>query len=390
MHYMNRQRLESLLAKNESTKLDFKERLSLKTEWEKKELAKDVSAIANSKGGRGYIVFGIQDKTKKIVGIEPVEYREEQIQQIISQRCDPPVTIRFDTVDYHGKTVGVLTIYKSSQRPHQILQNGSFYLRRGSTTDIARREEIASMLQDSGLLQYETIPLYNVDIDQLNTRILMKYLEKSGLKIEYDKFESLYPLLEGLGILSREEDGEIFYPTIGGLLVFGYRPQQFLTHTGIKVINGKDNKKHYFYGDITSMLDGVEEYLENIIIDPDYPLTELFEAIANAAVHRDYFSFGREIVVYISSDNIEISNPGALYNRYDVHELLNGNNPYRRNNWLYHRLLVLDEKKRFLKTGSGLRRIKNSFSQLGKVKFISNEKRNLFKVILPGGFKNLC
>lgn len=387
---MNRQRLNTLLTKNESIKLDFKERLSLKTEWEKKELAKDVSAIANSKGGRGYIIFGIQDKTKKVVGIEPVEYREEQIQQIISQRCDPPVTIKFDTVDYDGKTVGVLTIYKSGQKPHQILQSGSFYLRRGSTTDIARREEIASMLQDSGLLQYETIPLYNIGVDQLNTGIIVKYLEKSGLKVEYERFESLYPLLEGLGILSREEDSGKYCPTIGGLLVFGYRPQLFLTHTGIKVINAKDNKKRYFYGDITSMLDEVEEYFKNLITYPDYPLTELSEAIANAAVHRDYFSYGREIVIYISSDYIEISNPGALYHRYDIYELLNENNPYRRNNWLYHRLLVLDEKKRFLKTGSSLKRIKNSFSRFGKVKFISNEERNLFKVILPGGFKTIC
>ncbi|TAH59732.1 MAG: ATP-binding protein, partial [Gottschalkiaceae bacterium] len=46
---MNKQRLSALLAKDESTKLDYKEKLSLNTESEKKELAKDVSAIANSK-----------------------------------------------------------------------------------------------------------------------------------------------------------------------------------------------------------------------------------------------------------------------------------------------------------------------------------------------------
>ena len=384
---MNKQRLTALLAKNESTKLDFKECLSIKTDWEKKELAKDVSAIANSKGGRGYIIFGIEDKTKRVVGIDGLQYPEEQIQQIISQRCDPPITIKFDLVSYDEKVIGVLTIYKSSQKPHQILQNGSFYLRRGSTTDIARREEIAGMLQDSGLLQYETIALNNVNVDQLDSNILMDYLAKSGLKIDYEKFDNLYPLLEGLGILSREEDIDKFHPTIGGLLVFGHKPQQFLPHTGIKIIDGKSSTSKYFDGPIISMLNWVEEYLGNLIRKSDYPMEALCEAIANAAVHRDYFSYGREIVVYISAQHVEISNPGALCNQNEIQALLNANNPCRRNNWLYHRLLVLDEKKRFLKTGSGLKRIKNSLADYGKVKFISNEKRNLFKVILPGGFK---
>lgn len=386
---MNKQRLAALLAKNESTKLDFKERLSIKTDWEKKEMAKDVSAIANSKGGRGYIIFGIEDKTKRVVGIDGLEYPEEQIQQIISQRCDPPVTIKFDLVSYDGKVIGVLTIYKSSQKPHQILQNGSFYLRRGSTTDIARREEIAGMLQDSGLLQYETIALNNLSVEQLDSNLLMEYLSKSGLKIEYEKFDSLYPLLEGLGILSREEDMDKFHPTMGGLLVFGHKPQQFLPHTGIKVVDGKTRTTRYFDGSITTMLNCVEEYLGDLIKKTDYPKSAMFEAIANAAVHRDYLNYGREIVVYISARHIEISNPGALCNQDKIQVLLNENNPYRRNSWLYHRLLVLDEKKRFLKTGSGLKRIKNSFESHGKVKFINNEKRNLFKVILPGGFKTL-
>lgn len=386
---MNKQRLAALLDKNESTKLDFKEKLSIKTEWEKKELAKDVSAIANSKGGRGYIIFGIEDKTKRVVGIEEMPYLEEQIQQIISQRCDPPIMIRFDMVSYDEKAIGVLTIYKSSQKPHQILQNGSFYLRRGSTTDMARREEIAGMLQDSGLLQYETTALNNVHVDQLDSNILMEYLANSGLKIEYEKIDNIYPLLEGLGILCREEDLDKFHPTIGGMLIFGYKPQQFLPHTGIKIIDGKTREAQYFEGDITSMLNHVEEYLENIIKKPDYPIAALFEAVANAVVHRDYFSYGREIIIYISSGHIEVSNPGALCHLDGVQSLLNENNPYRRNNWLYHRLLVLDEKKRFLKTGSGLKRIKNSFSDHGRVKFINNGKRNLFKVILPGGFKTL-
>ena len=52
---MDNKKLLSLIKKDEGTKLDFKLKLDLTTENGKKELTKDVCAIANSSGGRGYI-----------------------------------------------------------------------------------------------------------------------------------------------------------------------------------------------------------------------------------------------------------------------------------------------------------------------------------------------
>ena len=49
---MDAQRLKQLLSREESEKLDFKACLKLCTESDKKELVKDVTAIANSRGGR--------------------------------------------------------------------------------------------------------------------------------------------------------------------------------------------------------------------------------------------------------------------------------------------------------------------------------------------------
>ena len=67
---MDIKKLQRLLKKEEGTKLDFKLRLELWNETGKKELAKDICAIANSKGGRGYIVVGVVDKLKTIEGIK--------------------------------------------------------------------------------------------------------------------------------------------------------------------------------------------------------------------------------------------------------------------------------------------------------------------------------
>ena len=51
---MDIKKLQRLLKKEEGTKLDFKLRLELWNETGKKELAKDVCAIANSKGCWNY------------------------------------------------------------------------------------------------------------------------------------------------------------------------------------------------------------------------------------------------------------------------------------------------------------------------------------------------
>jgi predicted HTH transcriptional regulator len=384
---LDKQKLYTLLQKQEGTKLDFKAMLSLKTESEKKELAKDIAAIANSKGGRGYLIYGIEDGTKKILGIEGKRYTEEQIQQIISQRCDPPVSVKLEIIDTDDKQVAVLTIYRSSQKPHQIRQTGVFYIRRGSTTDIARREEIASMLQESGILQHESIVLNRVEIKELDEKMVNYYISKTGLT---STNEDYYTLLEGVGIIGRDEDNSGYHPTVGGMLVFGIYPQLYLPHTGVRLIDKcGDNQVILFSGHITKMLDEIEIFLrmKAAKINERYPVDAVVEAVSNAVLHRDYFSLGREIVILIDNNKIEISNPGAICSDEDMPVLMEEYNPCRRNQWLYQRLLILDNKKRFLKTGTGMKRIFEAFKHHGGARFINNEKRNLFKVVLPGLMK---
>ncbi len=139
---MTIQKLEELIKAGESEKLDYKQEFSLDTETKKKEFVKDITAIANSKGGRGYLIFGVADKTREAVGIGEKHPSEETVFQVVSTRCDPPVPvkIRGDRLLRQRNRI-VLTIFKSEQRPHQILQTGTFYIRRGSTTDTASRYE---------------------------------------------------------------------------------------------------------------------------------------------------------------------------------------------------------------------------------------------------------
>lgn len=376
---MTIQKLEELIKAGESEKLDYKQEFSLDTETKKKEFVKDITAIANSKGGRGYLIFGVADKTREAVGIGEKHPSEETVFQVISTRCDPPVPVRYEEVNYRGKKIVVLTIFKSSQRPHQILQTGTFYIRRGSTTDIARRYEIASMLQDNGLVCYETTPIRQASIDDFDYDMLDKYLFRN---FSGDNKSNLL-ILESMGFITYNNDSKEYNPTSGGMLIFGKNPQRFLPSTGIRVeFNGKTT---LFDGNIPTMLDNIEKFISEKSLLKNYPINAIYEALYNAVVHRDYWDTTRETVVIIRHKSIEITNPGAIWNTDGIINMENDIYPPRRNSWLYQRLLITDKKNRFLNSPIGIRTLNDSFDKYGlKVKYINLVKKNLFKVVLPG------
>lgn len=380
---MNLQKLKILIKQKEGMKLDFKESLHLQTQTEKKEFAKDVIAIANSIGGRGYLIIGVKDKEKKIKGIEPEELQEERLQQIISHRCDPPVNIRVECIKYNDKYIGIITIFKSDQRPHQMRQTGAFYIRRGSTTDIARRFEIARMFQEVGLISNELIPLYNLDISVLNKELINEYLKKMGI-LPNEKIRM--NIWNNLGIIHFDSEKNRYCPTIGGLLLFCNTPQRYLTYVSVKIITFKNDKKimHVIEGNMIEMLNRCQAFIREYLKNIDYPKDAIFECIANAVAHRDYMDISRDIVVLLGNHKVEISNPGTLPKGSNIHTIMRENNPTRRNNWLYNRLLLIDDTNQFLRTGIGLQKINKLFEGIGNVKFLNIEKRNLFKVVMPG------
>jgi predicted HTH transcriptional regulator len=363
---MDKEKLKQLLESPEGFKLDFKAKLSIELDSEKKELTKDVIAMANTVGGRGYIVFGVEDKTKYVIGIEDVgEDMEERIQQMICYRSDPPVPIQFEIVEYEQKKIGVLTIFRSKQIPHQMLQTGAFYLRRGSTTGIANREEIARMLQQNGLVSFETVPCYHASIDDLDMRKMQAYFGK--VRKEQEKI-----MLLTLGILSEGDKAGRYYPTYGGLLLLGKNPQCFIPHALIELVlpEGIVGIK----GNILDMLKRFKRKIKKYV-KADYPLEALLEVVANAMIHRDYWNNHFYIYVEVERDYISIKNPAQ--HSYRIRE----KNKIRVNSWLYTRLLLLQDKEESLHFGMGLEKVNESFA--GEVKVSYDLENSLVEIRLP-------
>jgi ATP-dependent DNA helicase RecG len=374
---MDKNKLRQLLRKHEGPKHDFKLKLTLETEGEKRELTRDVIAIANSRGGRGYIIFGVEDKTQKVVGINPDDFSEERIQQIIYSRSDPPVTVGLEFAKWKEKDLAVLVVYRSNNYPHQMLSSGAFFVRRGSTTDVARRSEIASMMQENSLFSYEATLVKGACKEDLDMTKIEEFLSAFGVS----GAQPSDLLLEALGIISNGTGRNEPKITVGGMLLFGKNPSLYLPHAYIKI--ERDEDAEMLTGSILPLLEQAMEKIQEWVPDSGYPYSAVEEAVANALAHRDYLDFTRGITIVVKEKSLEITNPGALLPGTNLHRMLKPDQISRRNPWLYQRLIAMDGHKRFLKTGKGMNRMQDAFAGIGPVKFVSVGASNLFKVIFP-------
>lgn len=144
----------------ESADLDWKKDFYPGTDAGKKELAKDVSAMANTAGGM--IVIGVDDGKKDhahdLAPLEPLPGRgEEWIRSVLAnwiQPVVPNVGVRPVTSTIHeGKIYWILTVPPSTQAPHAVAAPGNDYnfrihVRHGTTTRTLAESEIAQRYRD--------------------------------------------------------------------------------------------------------------------------------------------------------------------------------------------------------------------------------------------------
>ncbi|WP_027625808.1 helix-turn-helix domain-containing protein [Clostridium lundense] len=376
---MDRRKLLNLIKRGEGTKVDYKQKIDLETESSRKELAKDICAIANSKGGRGYLIVGIEDKTKNIIGIEEEKYSEEQIQQIVSSRCEPPIPVSLEFVNFDNKKLAIINIYDGPQKPYQLRENGAFYIRRGSTTDTMRKEEIISALQENLSLNLELCPIVKSDMSCINMELVHKYFSLKGIDTNGNNIISF---AENASIINFDRESNRYMVTLGGLLVFSDINNLYIPHNMIKIINkiNKNFKENIIIqGNLISILDNCEDILKKIL-PKGYPINGVFEGIRNAVVYRDYNLYYKEIEIVLDYNSIILISPGVLMDGRE----LTSSQYLKRNMWIYEKLITLDNKERFVNTGRGFFRMKRYFKGKGRLTFVNSIKENSFKIIYPG------
>ena len=103
------------LKTRESTTIEFKQAFS----WSNKSLyGKTMSAYANREGG--YIIFGIKDSPREIIGLQSDNFEktdEEKITNYLNETFSPEINWEKTTVEVVGKTLGVIYVYQAKHKP---------------------------------------------------------------------------------------------------------------------------------------------------------------------------------------------------------------------------------------------------------------------------------
>ena len=107
---------------DESLTMEFKQQLNLKTDTERAEVAKDVSAMANSAGG--WLVFGVsEDKQGRATGIKPLPDKgvSDRLDRILGNSITPLPRYQFSNwLEIDGGGVLVVRIWPSDDVLHMV------------------------------------------------------------------------------------------------------------------------------------------------------------------------------------------------------------------------------------------------------------------------------
>ena len=208
--------IDEILA-GESKNMEFKIRRPEKSI----KYMKSVVAFANGKGGK--IVFGIDDKTREVIGVsEDCVFQEiDAITNAISDSCEPTIIPDVYLQNINGKTIIVAEIAAGRQKPYYIksegLENG-VYIRVSGTTRLADRNVSRELYYECDGRSFDSVIRTDIEITEADIENLCKQLKEVALansKSELQKAsvkDVTKNVLLSWGILKKGDDGKI-YPT---------------------------------------------------------------------------------------------------------------------------------------------------------------------------------
>ena len=305
----------------EGRRLEFKETLP-----ERSDLAKTVVAFANDAGG--VLFVGIKDNPRTVVGIDEINLFkfEEQISNIIFDRCYPAIIPEISSFTIQDKQIICVTVYRGSMPPYYLKEKGKMqgtYIRVGSTNRLADESIIHELERRKQNISFDgetrmDFPAIDLNIDNFKTA----YFEKTGELLDIQS-------LQKLELIHKLQD--TLYPT-NGLVLFSdseFRSKYF-HYAKIECARFKGTQSGEFIDQksITGNISEQSEEAYNFILRHinkgasvegvytvsrwEFPVIAIREIIRNAVVHRDYSLTGKDIKVAIYDDMIEITSPGLL------------------------------------------------------------------------------
>lgn len=350
---MLKNELLEIIANKENSGIEFK-----RDDIRPEKLAKEAVAMANFQGGK--IILGVEDDGT-ISGIQR-NNTEEWVMNIFKDKIHPMILPFYEEIQVDETRVAVISFPQGISKPYVLRHNGreEIYIRVGSTSQLATREQQMRLFESGGMLHIEMLPVAGTSFESIDLDRLNYYLESiiKDPAMPENKKEWIDRLL-GLGLMTEDGLGNKVC-SIAGLICFGINPRRYMKQAGLRIMAFSGVEKEYsalldtvldapLVGRWRLTASGQKELVDQGLIEKFaavlepfitqesdkidqhmrrektwfYPWEALRETIINALAHRDWTkSVDIEITNY--QDRLEVISPGKLQNSMTIEKMIAG------------------------------------------------------------------
>jgi len=357
--------LPELIARSEGKTLEFKRDLSSADG-----VLRSIVAFANTSGG--IVVIGVEDKTRRVVGVGDPLAVEERLANLIADNIAPQVVPDIEVLPWRRTNVVVVRVHPGPVRPHHLKRlgpEGGVFVRVGSTNRRADDTLIEELRRHSRNEAFDEQPMPDSNSEAIDFRAASESFSELRRLTRRD--------LETLRILTRYQGRLV--ATVGGILLFSHerahrfpdawiQAGRFSGTDRTKILDSQEIRTHLPQA-VDQAISFVQRHTSREVIVRavrrterwTYPLAAVREALVNAVVHADYAQRGAPIRVSIFDDRLEVENPGLLPFGLTIEDIRRGISKLRNRviGRVFHALGLIEQ------WGSGIQRMSSACEQAG-------------------------
>ncbi|MFN0185390.1 MAG: ATP-binding protein [Aquabacterium sp.] len=353
-------------------------------------MLRSIVAFANTAGGT--VLIGVEDGTRRVVGMTDPLQAEERLANLLSDGIAPRLVPEIELLPWRKTHVLGVRVFPSGQRPHHLTALGpqtGVYVRVGSTNRRADADLIQEMRRASLGQSFDEQPLPELNSEVLDFRAASEFFAPVRKLSRQD--------LRTLRLLVPHQ--RRWVPTVGGVLLFGdddrarrahfpdawIQAGRFAGTDRTRIVDSAQLRgplpaitadaiafadKHAMHGYEIGRLRRTDRH--------SLPPLALREAVVNAVVHADYSQRGAPIRLAIFDDRVEIENPGLLLAGLTLTDLRQGVSKLRNRviGRVFHELGLIEQ------WGSGIERMFSACREAGLPEPALEEVGMRFRVTL--------
>ena len=302
----------------------------------KERLAKEISALANAKGG--WLVLGVDDKTRKVLGIPVAQL--DGLNRFVEETCNDAIkptvvvdTYRRELPDEMGNPVPVLAV-RIDQSPYVHQTSEGYFYRVGSSARAMQTDFVLRLHQERSLTRikrFEELPVPHTSLETLCEDLWRRFVSSR-------ETDAKVALLKR-NLLAQNADG-VVQASVLGLLMCSEEPRRNLPNSYIQAVRYRGTAQNSnFQVDAKELVGPLDQQVYEAMVFfrlnqrvaatkevgrqdfPQFSDKAILEAVVNAVAHRDYSVDHSHTRFFMFDDRIEIYSPGSLVNSMTVESM---------------------------------------------------------------------